>query len=111
MIYDIRIETDEDGFHLRFFTDGEFDLDIPDKSFDFVLSSDAALRLRSEVKEVIEEWAQTHDEVKADFDRYKRTGERPPYIMDNPAIKVTITDEEMVLEAADLERKRDKENR
>jgi hypothetical protein len=105
MIYDIRIETDEDGFHLRVFTDGEFDLDIPDKSFDFLLSSDAALRLRSEVKENVEEWAQTHEEVKADFERFKRNGERPPYI--SPPAPTN----DWMLEAADNARKRDKENR
>lgn len=129
MIDHVKIESDEDGFHL--IVDGEIEFDRDDwvdddgvvftkRPLNFLLSQGSALDLLRAARETIEPWAAEGEKVREDFERYKRTGQVPDYaaaaergFLDPVEFGHglgEIDGSENLREAADLERKRRREN-
>lgn len=126
-IESVKIESDEDGFHL--IADGEVELrerDLSDddgvlfaSKLDLHLTMGAAVELLEAAMETIAPWHTEGQSVLRDFEHYQKTGERPSYVpsepegdwpLTGPATHQIVDEAEALREGADLSRKSRREN-
>lgn len=92
-IESVKIESEDDGFHLV--VDGEIELGRDDwedddgvvfarRPLDFRLTADAAVALLEAAHETIAPWHTEGQSVLRDFEHYQRTGVRPDYLPPEP---------------------------